>query len=129
MGDGGGRSPVSVLVVDDDSDIREVVEMALTEHGYTVASAGNGAEALEALARFAPDVILLDLMMPVMDGRDFREAQRRDARYAAVPTIIMSATDRVQAQLPDLAPAAYLPKPIALRTLLDVVAKFSAPHT
>src|SRR5690349_16993945 len=81
-----------VLVVDDDADIRETVSLILEDEGYEVQSAQDGAAALGVLrAGPLPDVILLDLMMPVMNGWQFREQQTRDPRLAAIPVVVLSA--------------------------------------
>src|SRR5687768_7389253 len=85
-------SPLTVLLVEDDSDIRETVGEVLGDHGYRVVTAGHGADALAQLRDGArPDVILLDLMMPVMDGAAFRSEQKADPELAAIPVIVMTA--------------------------------------
>jgi CheY-like chemotaxis protein len=81
----------SVLVVDDDKDIRDLLSDALAAEGYVVASARHGAEALERLRAFRPDLILLDLMMPVMDGLAFIAAKKDDPALADIPVIAMTA--------------------------------------
>jgi two-component system OmpR family response regulator len=63
-----------VLVVDDDASIRDLVDMALSDDGYEVISAAHGAAALVLVGRAKPDVILLDMRMPVMNGRTFAQA-------------------------------------------------------
>ncbi len=83
-------SSVVVLVVDDDPDSRTLLELALSLEGYVVFAAANGVEALDTAHRFHPDVILLDLAMPVMDGFAFRAQQRRDPDLADVPVICVS---------------------------------------
>ena len=81
-----------VLIVDDEPDIRAFLEMALTDEGYAVLHAANGEEALDALRAHRPDVILLDLFMPVMDGRTFVAAYRhRPGPHAPIVTISASA--------------------------------------
>jgi CheY-like chemotaxis protein len=79
-----------VLVVEDDLDARAILELALCQAGYIVTLASNGAEALAAARRQRPDVILLDLAMPVMDGFAFRAAQLCDPELATVPVICVS---------------------------------------
>ena len=114
-----------ILLVDDDAALREALAEFLEERGYEVSCAGDGREALAALATLpAPDAILLDLAMPVMDGWAFRAAQRRDPRWALIPTIILSAslgTDEIA--LEKLAPSFALQKPFSLRGLLDALAR------
>lgn len=113
-----------ILVVDDDSALREALAEFLEERGYDVSCAGDGAEALAILAAgAAPDAILLDLAMPRMDGWAFRAAQLRDARWAGIPTIVLSASLGPDGTLEKLAPALALRKPFDLRRLLDALAR------
>jgi CheY-like chemotaxis protein len=117
-----------ILLVEDDCAIRETVADALTGEGFEVACATNGEEALRRLGEDGapPSVILLDLMMPVMDGWAFRSAQRLDPRIAGIPVVVLSAD--ADGRLAGLAPAAFLPKPFDLDRLLEVVGRFCAPH-
>ncbi len=102
-----------VLVVDDNEGIRVVMTAALDSQGYRVSTAANGQEALDLLRKGPlPDLILLDLMMPVMDGWEFLHARRRDARLTAVPVLIVSAMDENQAQAVALGVAGHLHKPV-----------------
>ena len=109
-----------VLVVEDDADFREALVSALEHAGYEVIAAVNGAAALQLLQwRIVPSVVLLDLMMPVMDGRTFREHQLADPALASIPVIVLSA----DAQAEDLATSpgvhAVLKKPVDLEVLLQ----------
>jgi CheY-like chemotaxis protein len=106
-----------ILVVDDDPDIRAALEDALSVSGYEVAAARNGKEALQRLRSSRCDLVLLDLMMPVMTGWEFREEQSRDPALAGVPVIVISAA-RSPAPIDA---AAYLPKPFDLDRLLELV--------
>jgi CheY-like chemotaxis protein len=121
-----GRSPlvarerVRVLVVDDDADIRELLVEFLGSEGYDVTSAGDGVEALERARAHRPDVILLDLMMPGMNGWEFREIQRRDAQLADVPVVVISAFDS------DLDVDEVLRKPFRVEELLATVERLTA---
>jgi CheY-like chemotaxis protein len=83
----------SVLIVDDDVDIREVLSETLVDRGFDVETAGNGLEALEILRppNVRPSVILLDLMMPIMDGYGFLEQRRLDPALVAIPVAIVTA--------------------------------------
>lgn len=88
--------PTRVLVVDDDTDIRELLAEFLVLHGYDVATSANGAEALAYLESHArPDLVLLDLEMPMMDGYGFRERQMQVPEWSDIPTIIVSAARAV----------------------------------
>ena len=120
----GERRSVSVLVVDDDLDIREVVSEILLDAGYTVASAADGAEALALLEELRPGLILLDLNMPRMNGQQFRARQRKDASLGQIPTVIMSAVDRLSTFLPELSPEDALPKPVRYADLMILVKRY-----
>jgi len=110
-----------VLVVDDDSGLRGMVATALEISGYTVCQAGHGLEALEALQRETPCVILLDLMMPVMDGWTFRQEQLAHPSFATIPVVVMSAHHRAHQAARDLGATAYVAKPFDLDALLQIV--------
>jgi CheY-like chemotaxis protein len=85
----------TILVVDDNDDVLEVVGALLESEGYGVATASNGAEALDQLgAGLKPALVVLDLTMPVMDGWEFRDRQLRDPELRDIPTIIYSAISR-----------------------------------
>ena len=107
-----------VLVVDDDPAIREFVGQALEDEGYEVRLAVNGQEALATLLEWQANLIVLDLMMPTMDGWTFRDRQREVDILADIPVIVMSAARNLVGQTDRLAPAAILPKPFDLDTLL-----------
>jgi CheY-like chemotaxis protein len=112
---------VAILVIDDDDDIRDTLSEVLQEIGYTVATASQGAEALELLRHVRPQVILLDLNMPVMSGVQFREVQRGDPVLSKIPTIVMTAVDRMPDRLSDLAAAEILAKPFRLPDLVALI--------
>jgi CheY-like chemotaxis protein len=107
-----------VLIVDDDEGIRETVQLALQMENHTTALAAHGGEALDWLGRHGPPcLILLDLMMPFVDGWQVIERLRHDDRLAQVPVVIITAFNR------DLGSAAALPilrKPIELGDLLSI---------
>jgi CheY-like chemotaxis protein len=116
---------VSVLIVDDDDDIREVLVEVLEAARFTVATARHGREALELLQTVRPEMILLDLNMPIMSGAQFREVQRRDPLLAVIPTVVMTAPDRSIEAAANLSADASLPKPIKLGALLSLVNRFA----
>jgi CheY-like chemotaxis protein len=116
---------VSVLVIDDDLDIRETLAEILRDEGYSVVTAIHGAHALELLTSIRPAVILLDLNMPVMNGKQFREAQRRDPSLVRIPTVVMTAVDRIKDLTADLSVEEALPKPIKLPDLLSIMRRYS----
>jgi CheY-like chemotaxis protein len=111
-----------VLVVDDDRDIRDSLVEVLEDQGYNALGAANGREALEVMrtALELPCVILLDLMMPVMDGWEFRAAQLENPAWLQVPVIVISAYNDADAQARALA-VEYMRKPLAVRPLLEAV--------
>jgi len=109
-----------VLIVEDDEDLREMMAQMLTLEGFESAAVANGREALEYLHDAEkPDVILLDLMMPVMDGWEFRRQQQADPAIAPVPVIVLSALD--QARASTLEANAFLKKPLDFDRLLSLV--------
>ncbi len=109
-----------ILVVDDDADIRDALEQVLLSAGNRVSTAKNGKDALDLIQTIRPDVILLDLMMPVMDGFRFREAQKQDRALADIPVVIISAVAAQNAAaLGDV--AACLAKPFSIDVLLDTI--------
>jgi CheY-like chemotaxis protein len=114
-----------VLVVDDEDTIRETLVEILGEQGYEAVGAVDGVDALEKL-RTTPDgwsAILLDLTMPNMDGRAFREEQLRDPALASIPVIVLSAYRDVAQRVADLAIAACLVKPPTIPALLAALAE------
>ncbi len=111
-----------ILVVEDDADIREDLAELLRDEGYDVATAVNGEDGLALLRREASvGLILLDLMMPVMDGWQFREAQLADPALASVPIIVLSADGDTPRKASALRANAYLTKPFALPRLLTTI--------
>ena len=117
----------TILVVEDDTDIRSALCSILEDEGYRVACAVDGQEALTALrAGLRPAVILLDLMMPVMDGADFRAAQLRDLRFAAIPVVVLTADGRIQEVAQALGAAAAFAKPFELKLLLRTLERVAS---
>jgi CheY-like chemotaxis protein len=116
--------PRRVLVVDDDESIRELVEMALSSEGHHVTTASNGAAALEAIAISPPDVILLDMKMPVMDGWAFARAYRAAPGHHA-PIVVVTAARDAASRAAEVAADGHLPKPFDLDQLFRVVEAFS----
>ena len=117
-----GCSPV--LVVDDDLDSRLLLELALSLKGYSVVSALNGAEALVLARRLHPEVILLDLAMPIMDGTAFRAEQLRDPELANIPVICVSGQYDAKQVAGDLKCAGCIANPFDIRDVLAQVARF-----
>jgi CheY-like chemotaxis protein len=115
-----------VLLVEDDGDIRECVAEVLEEEGYAVASVGNGREALDHLrseAQLPPCLIILDLMMPVMDGWQFRLEQLKDPLLASIPVVVLTADGNALSNASAMHAAGALTKPVRLEHLLGEVAR------
>jgi CheY-like chemotaxis protein len=87
------RRDLPVLVVDDDAEVRQLFRRMIEPDGYTVVEAENGRVALERLREASPSVILLDLMMPEMDGFEFVAEFRRHEAWRAIPIIVITARD------------------------------------
>jgi CheY-like chemotaxis protein len=116
-------APCTVFVVEDDVDTRDMMGRFLELEGFAVEVAANGKQALERLnAGVHPCVILLDLMMPVMDGWQFRSQQIRDASLASIPVIVVSAAGKER--MADIEANAYLSKPVDLEQLLAQVTQY-----
>lgn len=115
-----------VLIVEDDADLREMMAQLLSLEGIHAVTVANGREALEYLegADDAPQLILLDLMMPVMDGWEFRRKQQADPELASVPVIVLSALDQTRAG--NLEATAFLKKPLDFDHLLELVREHCA---
>jgi CheY-like chemotaxis protein len=112
-----------VFVVEDDRDIRESVVEVLEDEGYVVSSASDGQEGLLILrhARPKPDLILLDLMMPIMNGFQFREEQRKDPELSAIPVVVITADVNARAKAESLGAAGFVQKPVKIQPLLDII--------
>jgi CheY-like chemotaxis protein len=121
------RACAGVLVIEDDADILRAVVQVLEDEGYVVTAAENGRVALAALrapgAR-PPCVILLDLMMPVMDGWAFRAEQLRDPALAPIPVIVLTADGNAAEKAVLMNGAGALRKPVELLTLLAAIQPF-----
>ncbi len=117
---------MKVLVVDDDDAIGEFVGWVLADEGHEVAIAGNGAVALQMLDGLAPDVILLDMRMPVMDGWQFADAYRKRDRPPA-PIVVVTAARDVAERAKEIDAEAYIGKPFDIDELLATVRRFDRP--
>jgi len=112
----------SVLVIDDDADLRELLRVALVAEGCAVETVVNGGEALHYLRSHAETcIILLDLMLPVLDGTQFRAAQLRDRALAWIPVVVMSASAEGPARARELNARGFLQKPLNLDEVRRVV--------
>ncbi|HYU23585.1 MAG TPA: response regulator [Thermoanaerobaculia bacterium] len=110
------------MVVDDDPNIRKMIIAALRREGYEFSEAPNGKEALEIMRARRPDVVVLDLMMPIVSGWEVLQVRENDPELRQIPVIIVSAT-----RAPEIATAvdkgicAFLPKPFDIAALSALV--------
>ncbi len=115
-----------ILVVEDDNSIRELLVELLQSEGYEVASAVNGLEGLKSLqTQPQPDLILIDLMMPVMDGYSFRTEQMKHPIWSKIPVVVMSAEANAKEKMKNFSITAFLSKPVELDTILKTVEMYS----
>lgn len=111
-----------VMVVEDDRDIQESLQSVLETYEYRVVVALHGKEALEQLrAGVKPAVILLDLMMPVMDGFEFRARQLLNHLWKEIPVVVMTAGNQTPQKKETLGEVVFLRKPIAINHLIEVI--------
>ncbi len=115
---------VRVLVVDDDESTLDFVSETLTDHGYQVLTALHGGEALASIAEQPPDLILLDMRTPVVDGWEFVRAYRQ-MPGPHVPIVLMTAGRNAPATAAEINAVAYLDKPFALESLLALVERYA----
>ena len=113
---------VRVLVVDDDPSIRRMIMAALRREGYAFGEAANGKEALEAMRNDRPDVVILDLMMPIVSGWDVLRERASDPDLLSIPVIVVSANRSAElASAMDKGICAFLPKPFDIVALSSLV--------
>lgn len=120
-----------LLIVEDSADYRALLTKLFKKNGYVVDCASNGQEALAHLAGDTPlpNLILLDLMMPVMDGFEFREKQNQESRLAKIPTILMTAHGDLQSARDRLGLLDYVRKPVEMADLLSLVSRATTVST
>jgi two-component system response regulator MprA len=118
------QSNRTVLIVDDDMDIRDTIRMVLEHKGYRAMAASNGEEALRVLGAGDPvDLILLDMMMPIMDGWGFRNSQPDGPAFVTIPVVVLTGDGRASSKAAAIGAAGYLKKPLDLDDLLETVAR------
>ncbi|MBP1314178.1 response regulator [Herbaspirillum sp. 1130] len=116
--------PITILVVEDDLTFQQVIAFGLKNYGYSVVAAGNGAAALELVAGCKFDLIITDLLMPVMDGLDFAAQLKNEPSTCGIPVVLMSGR-KLDARLDeDNVFAAMLAKPFTLEELTGLVERF-----
>jgi CheY-like chemotaxis protein len=118
-------SPARVLVVDDDDGLRAVIEAALLDEGYEVLVARDGLEALARIEQRPPRLVLLDWMMPRMDGPAFEAALRERGLRARIPILLLTATNRAPERAAQIRAESWLAKPFELPELLEAVERLT----
>lgn len=113
--------PKCILIVEDDEPIRDLMSEILNRVGYTVETAGDGLQALELVKASPPDVIVLDLMMPIMDGWTFLRQFRTDPHCDRTPILVTSAYRELRETARELDVQAYLTKPFDIGELLGAI--------
>ena len=110
----------TVLVVEDEVSIADVITAFLEDTGFRVLKATNGREALTPLEQVRPDLVLADVMIPLMDGRELCQAMEDDPAYRSIPVVLMSAVGE-RPVAGRCRYAAFVAKPFDLDTLLDTI--------
>jgi CheY-like chemotaxis protein len=118
---GMSRRETRILVVEDDETLRETLAEVLVDEGHEVRAAAHGDEALDHLDGWLPDLILLDLMMPIMDAYEFREQQLLLGVATSAPMVVISAARDIEAASRKLEAAAWISKPFLLAEVIDTV--------
>lgn len=114
-----------ILIVEDDPAIRDALTQLLEDEGYPVVGVANGQEAIEHLRTAErPHLILLDLMMPVMNGMQFLQAQQHDAAIAGIPVIVLSAVNNIEQKVSSFPVQGFLRKPITFTSLFTIVEQY-----
>lgn len=113
----------TILIVEDEFGIAEVLEALLTDAGHRVLTAMNGEQGLQRLAEFAPDMVFLDYMMPVMDGPTMLRVMRSIPAYQAIPVVMMSSLPESALPASSADYRAFLRKPFMLRAVTDAIAE------
>ena len=114
-----------ILIVEDEPDIRESLQEIFESEGYLITTASNGKEALECLkTALPPNLILLDLMMPTMNGEEFVAEQRLNVDFAKIPVLLMSADNSTEKKAIQMGVNGHVRKPLELEDLLTMVNRY-----
>lgn len=114
-----------ILIVEDDISIRELLVEIFECEGYEVVAGMNGQEGIFALEKETPDVILMDMLMPVMDGFAFRQEQLKNPQWEKIPLLAMSAQDQELEKLESYGFKHFISKPLELDDLLNKIKELS----
>ena len=110
-----------MLVVEDDLSIRNVLEDALVDRGFRVVTADNGADAIERLEFVQPDVVLLDLLMPVMNGWDFMESYAGKTGGKALPIVVVTVNPALPRSFNGFGVRQVVAKPFKIDELIEAI--------
>ncbi|MDQ3704774.1 MAG: response regulator [Chloroflexota bacterium] len=123
------NEPKDVLVVEDEAYLCDLVADVLEAEGHTARTASNGMEALERVMERKPQLILLDLMMPVMDGWEFIRALRTNREWTNIPIVVVTAVYDIKRTQQETGAVAVVTKPFDIDQIAEVVNRFSSPST
>ena len=114
-------SSSTILVVDDDPDVRQILSLALDTEGFATLQAENGYQALQILRTVShfPSVVVLDLSMPILDGRGFLHRRAQDPILVQIPVIVVSGSSRPREALPGI--EVFLQKPVTVSLLVEAI--------
>jgi DNA-binding response OmpR family regulator len=118
-----------ILVAEDEVSVLGFLVKVLTKHGYQVQTATRGDDAIAMIRKHHPKLVLLDVLMPGIDGKDICKRMRADADMADIPVILMSALDAVNlhAIAAETGASDYICKPVSMADLLTMVGKYAVP--
>jgi DNA-binding response OmpR family regulator len=112
----------TILIIEDDSDFQDIYQLYLQGESYRVLTAVHGKEGLGILEKETPDLIILDLIMPVMDGEEFYARLREQEKWRRIPVIIASVNEKMPPRITELGGiAGSLKKPFSIETLLEKI--------
>jgi DNA-binding response OmpR family regulator len=111
----------TILIVDDDPDIRLFLEFGLKKAGFEILQAANGVKALDILKEHTPDLIITDAMMPVLDGYGLIQAAKKETAWRRIPLIMLTGRDGEKTTEGTFQPDAYMKKPFATAAILEKI--------
>ncbi|MFH1808910.1 MAG: response regulator [Pseudomonadota bacterium] len=118
------QDSATILVVDDDDEIRRVLQIVLQKSGHVVVQAANGEEALARMVEHVPDLVLLDIMLPRLDGLEVIRRMREQAALRSIPVIAFTAltSQLIEKELFELGVKGFMRKPLRLADLKAMIA-------
>ena len=112
-----------ILIVEDETKFLELLKIRLEDNGYEVISANNGVEALEMVKTHKPHLIILDVLMPVMDGFKFYKELKKVPANLKIPVLIMTARGQMEDTFKEIGADEFLTKPVSAEVLLEKISK------